>query len=116
MHEFAIGDSIVRSMKRIRDENGYAAVHRVTVDIGALQLVVPEALDMAFTALTNETDFAETELVQNVIPATAVCHDCGLEQVREELFEPCKNCGSYNLAMLTGMELNIANMEVEENV
>ena len=116
MHEFAIGESIVRSMRRIQAENGYPAVHEVTVEIGAHQLVVPDSLEMAFTALTDGTEFEGAVLIQKSVPARALCIDCEVEQERSELFDPCKECGSHNFRMLSGMELNIIEMEVAENV
>ena len=103
-------------MRRIHEENGRPEVFSVTVEIGALQLVVPDALDTAFKALTHETEFEQTELIQEVIPARGVCKQCETEQEREELYSACVECGSYNFRMMTGLELNLTSMEVGENV
>jgi len=103
-------------MHSIREENDYSEIYSVTVEIGAFQLVVPESLAFAFEALTRETVFENTKLIQKVIPARARCRDCNQEQSVESLFEACGQCGSFNFEMLSGMELNISQMEVESNV
>ena len=103
-------------MRTLQEKEQFSRVRSITVKVGALQLVVPEALDTAFSALTKGTVFEGANLVQEVVRARAVCHDCGTHQSREQLFDPCRACGSYNLAMLAGMELNISHLEVEDNV
>ena len=116
MHEVALCESILESMKTIGKENRYPEICSVTVEIGAFQMVVPESLDFAFQALTKGTDFEATQLIQKVIPARARCRDCNQEQILESFFDPCSSCGSYHFEMLNGMELNISQMEVVSNV
>jgi hydrogenase nickel incorporation protein HypA/HybF len=103
-------------MREIQEENGYAAVASVTLHVGALQMVVPDALDFAFDALTRGTQFEKTNLIQQVMPARGRCRTCGVEQERDSLFSPCESCEGYDFQMLSGMELTIAQMEVETDV
>lgn len=97
-------------------EKNYSKIYSVTVETGEFQLVVPESLDFAFQALTKDTEFEGTKLIQKIILAKAICKDCGLEQTRNSLYSECKNCGSFKFEMLSGMELQISKMEVEQNV
>lgn len=116
MHEVAICESILRIVREIRDENGYGSVHSITLEVGALQLVVPEALDFAFDALTRGTDLESTHLIQQVVPARGQCTACGREQERESLFSPCVDCGGFAFRMISGMELNVKRLEVDADV
>ena len=116
MHEVSICESVLRSMREIKEENGYVAVVSVTLHVGALQMVVPEALEFAYDALTKGTEFEHTELIQEVVPARGKCRACQGQQERDSLFSPCENCGSYDFEMQSGMELTIAHMEVETAV
>ncbi len=116
MHEVSICESVLTSVRSIVEENDYGNVLSVTLHVGALQMVVPEALDFAFDALTRGTEFEKTELIQKVLPAIGRCRDCRTEQERDSLFSPCESCGSFSFEMLSGMELTIAHMEVETDV
>lgn len=116
MHEVAICESVLRTMRQVVAEHRYRTVHSVTLHVGALQLVVPDALDFAFGALTRGSEFQDTELVLEVVPARGRCAQCGLEQERESLFSPCADCGGYRFEMVSGMELTIAQMEVDADV
>ena len=112
MHELALADSIVRSLHDAKEREGFGRLHSVRVEIGRLQLVVPEALDQAFRALTCDGPFAGAVLDQVVLPARARCHTCGTAFNREELLDACPDCGGYNLEQLTGFEMRIASLEV----
>lgn len=116
MHEASICKSLLAMMLQEKEAKSYSKIYSVTVETGAFQLVVPESLDFAFQALTKDTEFENTKLIQKVIPAKAVCKDCGLEQTRNSLYSECKNCGSFKFELLSGMELQISKMEVEQNV
>ena len=116
MHEASLCESLMRSMRRIVSENGYGQVYSVTLDVGELEAVVPEALDFAFEALREGTEFAKTAMVQNVVPARARCRICATEQHCETLFDACEACGSFDLEIVAGKGLTIAQMEVESDV
>ncbi len=116
MHEVSICESILRIVRQIQEENGYGVIHSITLEVGALQLVVPDALDFAFDALTRGTDLEKTQLIQEVVPARGRCRACGLEQERDSLFSPCASCGGYAFQMVSGMELNVKRMEVDSDV
>ncbi|KAA3607471.1 MAG: hydrogenase maturation nickel metallochaperone HypA [Calditrichaeota bacterium] len=116
MHEASICKSLLEMMQKEKEAKNYSKIYSVTVETGELQLVVPESLDFAFQALTKDTEFEGTKLIQKIIPAKAICKDCRLEQTRDSLYSECKNCGSFKFEMLSGMELQISKMEVEQNV
>jgi hydrogenase nickel incorporation protein HypA/HybF len=103
-------------MRKIVSDNGYGEVYSVTLDIGQLEAVVPEALDFAFEALREGTEFANTTMIQNVIPARGRCRECGTEQRRETLYDPCVECGGFGFELLTGKGLVISQMEVDSDV
>ncbi|MCC7430851.1 hydrogenase maturation nickel metallochaperone HypA [bacterium] len=113
MHEVSICKAILDLLAKKKAEKNYSKIYSVTVEVGEFQLVVKEALSLAFEVLTKETEFEKTKLVQKIVPALAVCKDCGEKQERQNLYSECKKCGSFSFEMLSGMELKISKMEVE---
>ena len=108
MHELAIAESIVDAVC------GAAAgrrVHRVTVKVGALTAVVPDAMRFCFELAVEGTvaDGARLEIV--ALPGAADCRTCGATVTLETPILLCP-CGSADLAVTAGRELRIVSMEV----
>jgi hydrogenase nickel incorporation protein HypA/HybF len=108
MHELAIAESIVDA---VCERAAGRTVHRVTIRIGALTAVVPEAMHFCFDLAVEGTvaDGATLEIEQR--PGRARCRDCGAEVTLADLILLCP-CGSADLAVTAGRELQIVSMEV----
>lgn len=108
MHEL----SITRSIVAICSERAMGAqVRRVTVEVGKLSAVMPESLKFCFDVCTRGTllEGARLDIVET--PGRARCNACGDEV---ELARPAGRCacGSADLRLIGGEELNIREMEV----
>lgn len=108
MHELAIAENIVDAVCERADGR---PVRRVTVRIGKLTAVVPDAMRFCFDLATEGTiaDGARLEIEERA--GRARCHACDAEV---ELTDPillCP-CGSADLAVTAGRELQIVSMEV----
>jgi hydrogenase nickel incorporation protein HypA/HybF len=108
MHELAIAESIVDA---VCERAAGRPVHRVTVRIGALTAVVPEAMRFCFDLAVEGTvaDGAALEIERRA--GAARCRDCGAEVELPDLIVLCP-CGSADLAVTAGRELQIVSMEV----
>jgi hydrogenase nickel incorporation protein HypA/HybF len=110
MHELAITRNIVAIV-------GEAArgrrVTRVTIEIGRLSGVMPDAVAFCFDIVAAGTPLAGAALDIKEIDGRARCRDCGGEFAAETLFAPCP-CGSRRSERVRGEELNIKAMELEE--
>jgi len=49
-----------------------------------------------------------------MVPRRNRCQDCGCEFVTEMYSEPCPECSSDNSTLLSGDEMQLASVEVEE--
>lgn len=109
MHEMGITQSIVAI---VAEQAAGRKVRRVTLEIGKLAAVMPDAIRFCFdiVAQGSALDGASLDIIE--IPGRARCQDCGGEVVLAELFGRCA-CGSRNLQKLAGEELNIKSMELE---
>ena len=109
MHELAITRSILDLVAQAARGR---RVRRVTLEIGELSGVVPDAIEFCFPEVARSTIAAGAELEIRHIPARARCEECGGEFATPSLITPCR-CGSMQFARLTGEELNVKSLEVE---
>lgn len=106
MHELGVTQNIVSIItEKARGE----PVSRVTIAIGKLSAVLPEAIRFCFDIVSQGTvaEGAELEILE--IPGTAECRTCGSQFVLEHLYGQCP-CGSADITRLTGEELLVKQM------
>ncbi len=108
MHELSIANSVV---ELCAERAMGARVLRVTLEIGRLSAVMPDAIRFRFDVCAKDTvvEGATLEIVET--PGLARCLDCGGSVDMTDLLEHCA-CGSVNLELLAGAELKIKQMEV----
>jgi hydrogenase nickel incorporation protein HypA/HybF len=108
MHELSIANSVV---ELCAERAMGARVLRVTLEIGRLSAVMPDAIRFCFDVCAKDTvvEGATLEIVET--PGLARCLDCGGSVDMTDLLEHCA-CGSVNLELLAGAELKIKQMEV----
>ncbi|PLX85226.1 MAG: hydrogenase maturation nickel metallochaperone HypA [Desulfuromonas sp.] len=113
MHEVGITRSIVEIAERTAREEGAKKVLSVTVAIGALSGVVPEAVEFCFEACTRGTMLEKARLIVERVPGRGRCADCGGEPEIDPYTFDCPACGAFGLERLQGDELKILEMEID---
>lgn len=111
MHEMALTRGIVDICLQ------HAAGRRikiVAVEIGTLSGVVPEAVDFCFSACSSDTLAEGARLEIRRQEAEGRCLDCAALQPVEQLYDPCRQCGSYALEILRGKEMRVVEIEVDD--
>jgi hydrogenase nickel incorporation protein HypA/HybF len=108
MHELSITQSVVDA---VCERAAGRIVHRVTVQVGALTAVVPDAMRFCFDLVTEGTVVAGAELEIDRRAAAVHCHDCGADFEPPDLILLCP-CGSADVVVTAGRELQILSMEV----
>ncbi|MGW6333436.1 hydrogenase maturation nickel metallochaperone HypA/HybF [Nocardia rhamnosiphila] len=108
MHELAIAQSVVDA---VCDHAAGRAVYHVTVEVGVLTAVVPDALRFAFDIAAEGTVAAGAGLDIRCVPGAVHCRDCGADSTLTDLLLLCP-CGSADVAIEAGRELRIRSMEV----
>jgi len=110
-----IANSVLQAvrMEAARHPGSYPS--RVGVRIGELAAIDPSALEFCFDALTRETDLESLQLEIEICPRRHRCLDCGAEFGVKDYFFECPRCASLRSACLSGDELELAYLEVEEN-
>lgn len=110
MHELGITQNIVAIVNEYAQG---AKVQRIVVEIGKLSAIMPEAINFCFDICTQGTFLEGATLEIMEIPGLARCRQCGAEIAIDKPFGICQ-CGSVHLDILTGEELKIKEIEVEE--
>lgn len=108
MHELAITQGVVDA---VTERTGSARVATVSLRVGRLSGVVPDAMRFCFDLVTAGTPLEGAEL-QIVQPeGRARCRVCGTEFVVADLILLC-GCGSADVELTAGRELAVASVEL----
>jgi len=115
MHEISIAQSLVDEVvARLDDDDaGPSRVTSLTLRIGVMSGVVPEALRFAFDAAMRRTPLDGARLEIEAVPLVVWCPACGGER---ELVGPqrlrCPACAAPTPRIVRGRELELVSIEV----
>jgi hydrogenase nickel incorporation protein HypA/HybF len=110
MHELGITQNIIA----IVNENAQnKKVQKVLLEIGKLSAIMPNAIKFCFDICAQGTIVEGAILEISEIPGTAKCRQCGTIFPVDKPFGICE-CGSVQLDIITGEELKIKEIEVED--
>lgn len=125
MHEMSLAASLVDIIRQEMKKNNATRLVKARVRCGLLSNVVPEALELAFEAVTRADRAKDTlenhTLVEAVLeieeePAILCCTLCNKEfstNERKGIFSPCPNCGNQcGHKVVSGMELYLQSLEL----
>jgi hydrogenase nickel incorporation protein HypA/HybF len=116
MHEMGIANSILEAVaKELRRYPGSRA-SKVGVCIGELAAVDPESLNFCFEAITRDTEFEALTLEVEFVPRRHRCGACDQEFEVHDYDFSCPQCRSLAFQCISGEELALSYIEVEENV
>lgn len=116
MHELAIAAGILDIVQQNVLASDATRVRAVRVRVGDLAGVMPDSLSFCFDAIVADTPYADAFLAIDRVPALATCGECGCFT---ELTRPpyvCPACGSIGMAVQSGEELQVVDVEVEDPV
>jgi hydrogenase nickel incorporation protein HypA/HybF len=116
MHELSIAQNIIEMIQQHIPESEWKHVTAVRLKIGTVAGIVPDSLDFSFHAITSESAFRKTRLIIERIPFRVQCHTCNTITENEDGFALCTECESTDVKVLSGTELQVAEIEMEETV
>lgn len=113
MHELGVVFHIVKSVKRIAEENNLTQIASVTVEVGEVSTVVPDYLTDCWKWSMKKEDILlkDTELVVEILPGVTYCEDCEQTYGTVEHGKICPHCKSDKTYLLQGNEFNIKEIE-----
>ena len=109
MHELSICNAIASTAAKHADGR---AVSRVTVQIGHLRQVVPDALQFSWEVVAGTTELKDAALVIEQVPAVVECIDCGSRTTLDLPILACGSCEGYDVKLLCGEELLVLSIDL----
>jgi hydrogenase nickel incorporation protein HypA/HybF len=115
MHELSIAQSLIELACDAATQEGCERVTRLIVRVGALSGVVKEALEFSFDLAAEETACAGASLEIEDVKITVYCSACESRKTLSDgyLF-CCPTCGLPTPEILTGRELELVSVEVDD--
>jgi hydrogenase nickel incorporation protein HypA/HybF len=111
MHELSISSAVVdTAVKHARGRR----VTLVSMTVGALRQVVPHSLEFYFEIVARGTLCEGARLEQTLVPARARCGGCGPWELEPLPEFHCPRCGEAAAEVVSGNELEVESIEVEE--
>lgn len=113
MHELSLTQNIVELALVHAQREGATVIRSITLEIGDLSGVIPDAVEFAFDVCSKETLAEGAELVIRRIPGRGRCLECQKECTMDSLAYACPHCGSFALETLQGKEMALIEMEID---
>jgi hydrogenase nickel incorporation protein HypA/HybF len=105
LHEMSLASAMLEQLQRIAREQGARRIVEVEVVCGVMQQVVPEALELAFEAVTAGTlaEGACLKITEEALQAR--CRACG-QPYEPEIYDfACPSCGQAQAELTAGRDV-----------
>jgi hydrogenase nickel incorporation protein HypA/HybF len=112
MHEVAIMEETVAIACQAAQRQNAHKILSLTMRIGDLSGVVPEALEFAFAAVTQGTLATQATLKIERVPIVCHCDPCDRPFSPADLYCECPQCGHFSQQIISGKEVELKSLEV----
>ncbi len=116
MHEMSVAQNIIEIVKESIVHEGGAKVRTVRLKVGEFAGIVPESLEFCFNSLIDGTSLQGASLSIDYIPLLARCNTCNTLSRLEYGFFVCRTCGSRDIKMVSGTELQVVDIELADDM
>jgi len=114
MHELGIARNILDIAQQSVSKEQFPFVRGIKIRVGPFAGVVPDSLSFCFSAIVRDTAMSQAELLIEQAPLTAVCRECRRKSEIGNFIFRCPDCGGGNLELISGSELEVAEIEIAE--
>ena len=116
MHELAICQSLIDQLDEIASDYPDKRITVVHLQIGPLSGVVPELLQDAFPIASAGTPAQDAQLQFHDSDIEVHCPECGQTSTAQMNKLICSFCGNWRTELVSGDELMLQQVELEENL
>lgn len=114
MHEMSLVEAVIETLLELQKSHKWNHINKVTLHVGAMRQVIPDVMSFVFLIATKDTPLAGAKMEIIEIPMSFKCKKCDKKWGEDQMDFVCPHCGSLDVDVLSGMELDIESVEVEE--
>lgn len=114
MHEMGIASSIFDALAAEAAKRPGTRILSLGLKIGDVSGVSPDSLEFCFHCLVKDTEFDGLGLEIERTPRRHRCPKCNREFDVVEYEVACPECGEFQTQLISGDEMEIAYLEVED--
>lgn len=112
MHEVSMMQNTLDIAIAQAKQNNAKKIDLLTMNIGKLSGVVPEALEFAFDVLIQGTMAENAHLEIKTIPVVCRCQKCGRDFQPEAYIYQCPDCEQISSDVISGRELELDSLVI----
>jgi hydrogenase nickel incorporation protein HypA/HybF len=112
MHELSITENILEIACRHGKQADASRVTGINILIGRLSSIVDDSVQFYWDIISKDTPCEGARLNFERVPARLLCLNCGREYTLEAELEPCPDCGSAQIKVLSGEEFRVESIEI----
>jgi hydrogenase nickel incorporation protein HypA/HybF len=116
VHEVSLMKNLLRTVEEVAAREGKGPVKIIHLKIGEMSGVNIDALSFAFEVLSKGTAAEGGRLDFERVALSARCKECGGEFHPEEFVFRCIRCGSPELEILRGREMEVDYILIDDEI
>jgi hydrogenase nickel incorporation protein HypA/HybF len=113
VHELSLTQSLVEIAENHARQAGGEMIRSITLEVGSLSGVVPEALEFAFDVCSKGTLAEGATLILRRVPGQGRCLVCTSHAQVATVTAVCPTCGALAFEIDTGLELRVLELEID---
>lgn len=116
MHELTIAQNIISiAEEEVAKQSDSGTVKKIFFKAGKMHAIIPESLQFGFKVLKKESKIVNNATLEiDEIPLRIKCKKCGLEKNIEEPLFYCSKCNSFDIEIISGMDMFVESIEFED--
>ncbi len=114
MHELGIAASVLREAQEEAQRHPGSRLRKLKLRVGELSGVNPEALSFSFEVLVRDARLEPLQLEIETCPRRQRCLACQQTFTVAEYDLRCPGCGTAETEFVSGDELELASLEMED--
>ncbi|GAA5786340.1 putative hydrogenase nickel incorporation protein HypA [Chitiniphilus shinanonensis] len=112
MHELSLAENVIRIVENAARQARARRISRVRLGVGALAHVEPDTLQFCCELAARQTLLAEAVFEVERMPGRAHCNGCNQDVALKRIGLPCPQCGSFDLRVTAGEEMQVLEVVV----